>query len=89
MFFPKILSDFLMSSDQQTISNHFNSSPPSAPYMCRWTESALLQVMAWRQTGNKPLPEPMLTYYQLDHKEQISVKFKSKYKILYSWKSIW
>ena len=23
--------------------------------------SALIQVMAWRQTGNNPLPEPMLT----------------------------
>ena len=23
-------------------------------------KSALVQVMAWRQTGNKPLPEPML-----------------------------
>ena len=24
-------------------------------------EPALVQVMAWRQRGNKPLPEPMLT----------------------------
>ena len=24
-------------------------------------KSALVQVMAWCQTGNKPLPEPMLT----------------------------
>ena len=24
---------------------------------------ALIQVMAWCQTGNKPLPEPMLTQY--------------------------
>ena len=24
---------------------------------------ALVQVMAWRQTGDKPLPEPMLTQY--------------------------
>ena len=23
-------------------------------------KSALVQVMAWRRTGNKPLPEPML-----------------------------
>ena len=23
--------------------------------------TALAQVMAWRQTGNKPLPEPMIT----------------------------
>ena len=24
-------------------------------------KSALVQVIAWRHTGNKPLPEPMLT----------------------------
>ena len=24
---------------------------------------ALVQVMAWRQTGDKPLPEPMLTRF--------------------------
>ena len=26
-------------------------------------KSALVQVMAWRQTGDKPLPEPMLTQF--------------------------
>ena len=26
-------------------------------------ESALVQVMAWRRTGDKPLPEPMLTQF--------------------------
>ena len=26
-------------------------------------KSALIQVMAWRQTGDKPLPEPMLTQF--------------------------
>ena len=26
-------------------------------------ESALVQVMAWCQTGDKPLPAPMLTQY--------------------------
>ena len=26
-------------------------------------ESALVQVMAWRRTGDKLLPEPMLTQY--------------------------
>ena len=26
-------------------------------------KSALVQVMAWCQTGNKPLPEPMLTQF--------------------------
>ena len=26
-------------------------------------ESALVQVMAWRRTGDKPLPEPTLTQF--------------------------
>ena len=26
-------------------------------------KSALVQVMAWRPTGDKPLPEPMLTQF--------------------------
>ena len=34
-----------------------NSSPPSSVYMCRWTRSVLVQVMAWHRTGDKPLPE--------------------------------
>ena len=43
-----------------------NSSPPSAACMCQWTGSALVQVMACRLFGAKPLPEPMLPYYQLN-----------------------
>ena len=31
--------------------------------------------------GNKPLIEPMLTYFQLNASGQTSVKFWSKYKI--------
>ena len=26
-------------------------------------ESALIQVMAWRRAGDKPLPEPLLTHF--------------------------
>ena len=36
------------------------SSPPSTAYMRRWTGSALVQVMACRLVGAKPLSEPML-----------------------------
>ena len=45
---------------------YFNSSPPNAPYMRRWTESALVQIMAYHLFGAKPLPEPTLAYCQLD-----------------------
>ena len=57
----------------------FNSSPPSVAYthtrthththiyicVCHWTGSVLVQVMACRLFGAKPLPEPMLVYCQL------------------------
>ena len=43
-----------------------NSSPPSVAYMNRWTRSALVQVMACCLFGAKPLPEPMLTYWELN-----------------------
>ena len=36
-----------------------------------------------------PLPEPTLTYCQLDPWEQTSVKFEPKYKPFHSWKCIW
>ena len=43
----------------------FNSSSPIATYMRQWTGSALIQVMACRLFGAKPLPEPMQSYCQL------------------------
>ena len=59
-----------------------NSSPPSAAYMRRWTGSALVQIMACRLDGAKPLSEPMLTYCELDPKEHISMKFYLELNIL-------
>ena len=38
----------------------FNSSPPSAAYMRHWIGSALVQIMACRLFGAKPLFKPML-----------------------------
>ena len=63
-----------------TIWKSLNSSPPSAAYMRKWTGSALVQVMACRLFGAKPLPEPMPVYCWLDPYEQTSVKFELKYK---------
>ena len=60
-----------------------NSCPPSAANMLQWGGPALVQVMACRLFGAKPLPEPMLTYCQLDPWEQTSVKFESKYKTVF------
>ena len=66
-----------------------NSSPPCAAYMHQWTGSALVQIMACRLDGAKPLSELMLTYYQLDPKEHISMKFYLKFKCFHSRKCIW
>ena len=41
---------------------YINSSPPSAEYMPEWTGPALVQIMACRLIGAKPLSEPMLEY---------------------------
>ena len=73
-----------------SISMHFvNASPPSAAYMRQWTGLALVQIMARRLFGTKPLSKPMLGYCQLDPYEYISVKFESRYKIIHSRKCIW
>ena len=67
-----------------------NSSPPSAAYMCRRSELALVQVKACRLFGAKPLAESVLTYCQLDSWEQISMKkFESEFYNFHSNKCIW
>ena len=40
--------------------------PPCTAYMHRWSGSALVQIIAWRLDGTKPLSGPMLTYCQLE-----------------------
>ena len=67
----------------------FNSSPPSVAYIRQWIGWALVQIMACRLFGAKPLSKPMLCQCQLDPKEQTSVKFQSKYKTFHSRKCIW
>ena len=42
--------------------------------MRQWTRSSLVQIMACRLFGAKPLSEAMLTYCQLDPKQYISMK---------------
>ena len=43
-----------------------DSSPPSAAFMRQWIGSALVQIMACRLFGAKPLSKPMLSYCQLE-----------------------
>ena len=67
----------------------FYSSPPSAAYIRQWTGLVLVQIMACRLDGAKPLFEPLLTYCQLDPKEHLSITLYSKLKYLHSRKMRW
>ena len=53
-------------------------SPPGAAKMGQCAGPAL-QIMACRLFGAKPLPEPMLAYFQFDYWKHISVKFESEF----------
>ena len=64
----------------------FNSSRTSDAYMRLWMMLSLVQIMACRLLGAKPLPEPMMDYYSLNPWEQISVKRESKYEDVH-WKN--
>ena len=54
------------------------SSPPNDAYMHLWTDSPLLQIMACRLFGTKPLSKPMMTSHQLQPTQQISIENWSK-----------
>ena len=51
--------------------------------MPQWTWSSLVQVMACRLFGAKPLPELIKNYCWLDPKEPTPVKFEWKHKNIY------
>ena len=61
--------------------------PPSAAHMSQWIGSALVQIMACRLFGVKPLSKPMLGYCQLDCQEQTSVKLNLEF-LWFSFKKI-
>ena len=52
-------------------------------------DKSLVQIMACRLIGAKPLSEPMLDYCQLDPCEHISMKILSKYNNFHWWKCTW
>ena len=67
---------------------------PIVPHICvselgQWTGLALVQIMACRLFGAKPLFESVLANCQFDSWEQISVKFKSKFCNFHSRKWTW
>ena len=58
----------------------FNSLRPSDAYMRQLTRPSLVQIMACRLVGTKPISEPTLVYCQLDPWEWTSVKYQWKLK---------
>ena len=57
----------MMCDDQRGFSLWYaplNACPPSAPYMCQWMKSALVQIMACCLFGAEPLSEPNHGYCQ-------------------------
>ena len=87
--FDDVIMKWIGGSPLHDHSCYFNSSPPNAAYGHQWIGSALVQIMACRLLGAKPLSQPMLGYCQLDPYEQIAMKFQSKYKTFHSRKCIW
>ena len=61
----------------------------SAAYIRRWTGSAVDLIMACRLFSTKPLPWPMLTCFQLDSREQVSVKLELEFYYFHSRKCVW
>ena len=58
--------------------------------MRQWISSSLVQVMACCLFSAKPLSEPIMTYYQLNHTEKKTLgKFESKHVDLHLTKWIW
>ena len=70
--FPKLIRYIILAGWLALVS----SSSSSAAYVRRWIGAALLQVMAYRLFGTKPLPEPI--HCQLDPWEPNSLEFESK-----------
>ena len=67
----------------------FTSLRPRDAYVRHYNITALLQIMACRLFGAKPLFEIVLPFCQLDPKEHISMKFYWTFKSFYSRKCSW
>ena len=67
--------------------HQFTSLRLSDAHMCQQTRPSLVQIMACRLFGAKPLSEPI--YSELNAKEHISVKYYLKSKSFHSRKCIW
>ena len=66
-----------------------NSLMPNDAYMRQYNIPTIVQIMACRLFGTKPLSEPMLPYCQLDPNEHILVKFYQDFKSFHLRKCTW
>ena len=86
------LSCFICYQSEQSVQQKqfscLNSLRPRDTYMRQYNTPTLVQIMACRLIGAKPLSETMLPYCQQDSKEHISVKFYLKFKSFHSRKCI-
>ena len=62
-------------------SSAINSSPPSDAHMRQWIRSALVQIIACRLFGAKPLSKPMLIYCQWTLRNKIQWNSKQNIKL--------
>ena len=67
----------------------FNRLQPGDAYMRQSIRSSLVQVMACRLVGTKPLPEPVLIYSNLKAQEQTFVKLNEKHDAFHQRTCIW
>ena len=63
------------------LQTRFNSSPPGAAYMRQWIGSALVQIMACRLFGAKPLSNPMLGYFNWTLTNNLQWNFNQDIKV--------
>ena len=69
-YWPRSMSPYVVTRPQWV-----NSLRPGDANMRHYNKPTLLQIMACRLFGARPLSEPVLQYCQLDLKEHISVTF--------------
>ena len=69
----------IVASHWTMITTLLNSLKRSDTYMRHWNKPSLVQIIACRLFGAKPLPEPLLFYCKLDPKYDIRRNFNRKF----------
>ena len=59
----------------------FNAYPPCVAYMCQWIGSALVQIMACRLFGTRPLSKPILFFVNWTPRNKFQGNFNQNKKL--------